>query len=222
MKTISIFVAMILSGCGPRFRDSSALVITPGLGISNVIEIGMSPREVDHRTRDLQLSRLEYVGTYSANVPSLGAQWPQATATGSLYTIDFLVKSDAWPSTTFTNGLIPFCGAVDGGLSFAGNKSVIRSEVVGVFGEPDQHIDISTNTPDQYPEVLRNMMYLRSEARSTSIRTMLDTELLSYPDQGIGFALHKGAVYVIGVKIGSNQGLVRTGDLRTTRQSAQP
>ena len=73
-----VIVACSLLGCGsPTHRDNSGLVLVPGGGISNVLDLTMTPSQIAEITGDLAVKELGTVGTWSFQVPSLGASWAQ-------------------------------------------------------------------------------------------------------------------------------------------------
>ncbi|MBI2441625.1 MAG: hypothetical protein HYV35_09655 [Lentisphaerae bacterium] len=183
-------LCILALGCrSPIHRDNSGLVITPGLGISNVLELSMTPQEIAHKTGDLIVKELKTVGAWSFEVPSLGASWEQESKDQPPPGVYFHVA----PGTQLSHC---FRGKVRGGLSFGGEVAVTREDVVRVFGPPRhvlrEAIVLSKNADELREWATRGEPYALQNP-------VTGTETVIYPTQGIHFGLHSNAVVVVNV-----------------------
>ena len=199
MKTVPTFPWLVLicvwTGFGhqPVF-DRSTLVVTPGVGIQNLLELGMTPRQIQAKTKDLVARRLQHVGGFAYHVPSLGAQWSQETETTGLYQVSFITNPNMFPAGSMTNWGKPFCGTIAGRLSFQSNNPVNRAHVVAAFGEPSVTYDMRAGLSASVPPALMNQSW-RTNTAATAVLTAANSEVLYYPREGIGFGLDHGNVF---------------------------
>jgi hypothetical protein len=112
------------------------MTIVPGVGITNVVAIGMTLKEIKSRADDLHLTVDDYMGNkkwFHAEIPSLGVSF------GNEYKgkkepyfgwIDFHVASDN------NKGQTSFRGALSNGPSFAKSGGVSRADILAHFGVP--------------------------------------------------------------------------------------
>jgi len=177
-----------MCGCSrPVYNDSSGLTITPGVGISNIVEIGMSRSAIRNATRDLVPIRKQKKNGY--RVPSLGLV-VFLDENDNVYTIDAVVDLSRHHETSPTRILTPFCGKISGGISFHNEKSVCRTDIVRVFGEPlhpmgnQKDFDIKT-----YAYINKLSDQGKSYSKYEDWR-----ESLCYPDKGIFINIDDGTV----------------------------
>jgi hypothetical protein len=63
----------VLGACSPpRVSDPSSLIIVPGVGVSNVVALGMTPRQIANRTTDYEMSATHNPDWFRARIQSLG------------------------------------------------------------------------------------------------------------------------------------------------------
>ena len=180
---ISVFVTMC--GCSrPVYNDSSGLTITPGVGISNIVEIGMSRSAIINATRDLVPTSSQNKDRYY--IPSLGLV-VFLDADGIVYKIDAVVDLSRHHETSPTRILTPFCGKLSG-LSF--HKShVNRAAVVRLLGYPSYFTNYDKQMPREERErTIKCTNRILAKGQSVSIQEG-DTEALCYPQNGISVDL---------------------------------
>ena len=197
MRTrIHILCALLLAAGCTASRDSADCNITPGLGISNVVTVGMTTRDIKKATRGVVIEKYE-TGGCDACIPDLGVSWNVENMTDQVRRLDFLVNPQVYPESSPPWRLRRYSGTVAGRLSLEKPQSLTRQKVVGLFGEPQHAFG------DVPPSELKNLAaHVRATVRdgeSTSMITAPATEVLSYPAQGIGFALQSNVVYTLRV-----------------------
>jgi hypothetical protein len=203
---ISLFVLGtwgIMAGCSrPKYDNNAGPTITPGVGIAGVLEIGMTLEDVKHNTGDLVVEENEYTGTISLYVPSLGASWSQRTKADRITQINFNTGLSNFVPVTPMSRLPSFRGALAGVLSFASEQGVRRADLVQVFGKPQQSFDFSmTNIPPgAFQSFAKTVHGFTDKGESVAIKTAPHTEIIGYPQLGIGFALRSNIVYVVGIQ----------------------
>ena len=183
--------AMLL-GCSPdpTVRDSSRVLIQPGRGVTNLLEIGMTLQAVRDATHDVSTHGIydrdwfwkRWGTSRCALIQSLGAVAPVEPG-GKIGIICFHVvpyDSDVtMRGLTVTN---PFRGLVGDKLSFD-KGSVSRVEVEAQFGTVDR---VVTNLADGLPVAQANQPFL--------YRAVDGGEKLYYRHKGIDFDLKSNVV----------------------------
>ena len=209
-KTISAVVLMLgLSGCGPKYGDSSNLRLTPGLGIAGVVEIGMTPEQVGRATHDLVTSTFEHIpGEVEYEVPSLGISWQSGRSVTNNPIRVFTVY--VGPSSANEQQPRPhsrFGGMLAGVLSLRSEGWVSRDQIVGLLGEPVEHYDLSTmQEQDRVQRISALIAELRTNVLSSAIRWPSSGERLAYPQRGIYLELVSNTVWEIGIAKPGEQG----------------
>ena len=193
-RLYACLLAFIFAGCtNQKYSDSSDMLIVPGLGISNVVAVGMTPAEMNSHMTDLQyqVRPSRWIPSrkpkwQTAVIPSLGIVWggPYAGMHTPYYGfINFHVVAD-------TNmGLRPFRGALSSGIDFSTTNTITPSEVINCYGDPSNTVPFDSNA-------------LAMLAKGQSIRTLFPetmTELLYYPADGIMFDFRKGILIRVAV-----------------------
>ena len=210
MKYLAIILYAVLSvaGCCDHERrlDTSSLVITPGMGISNVLAVGMNRKDIASVVPDLSVisspnvrmpwaentgQRLPWQSPdrYEGRSAMLGARfhgdWDPSTPIDGF--IEFYVrppKED--PDFCFT-------GSLASGLIFGRNVRVHRDDVIQYFGDPMVSAD---------PQVTNFLLYWSSGTSYSVTNSMQDgstSELLYYPTNGIMFRLEGDEVVRVSV-----------------------
>lgn len=176
----------------PKVIDSSNLVIQPGLGISNLCEVGMTFTEIKKATGDATTRGSHYdpfwrrpLGTWGRGdfvlVPSLGVIAPigenQPTAA-----IWFYVRPHREPLISGLEIDNPFRGKLGDNLSFK-DRPVGKLEVEKVFGSVSE---FATNGA--------HALEFRKKGERFCERLRDSVEELWYPDQGVAFRLTSNVV----------------------------
>lgn len=176
MKSLICLLLCACFGCS-RERDLAGLVIVPGFGISNVVEIGMTPEQVAIRNKDFCIEDLRL--GYAMSIPSLGVSWEQKSKSESVASIYFNVR------VCLSHGVERcFRGNVAGGLSFSAGCEPVVDDVIKVFGMP-LHNHRSASMTGADAEILRN--WAREDESYSFQNTSAMSEMLNYPSQGILF-----------------------------------
>ena len=128
----------MLSGCGPKHRDSSHLNLASGIGIEGVVEIGMSHAEVSRRTRDLVVHRHESP-PWEYEVPSLGVSWQS----GGVCSNDPLGVFVVFVGPARTGGMSRFNGWLDNALPLTNGNLITEEMIRELFGEPIHTYDLT-------------------------------------------------------------------------------
>ena len=187
----SIFL-VLLSGCSqrPAVHDTSILTVQPGLGISNVFEVGMTVQQARDATHGVTIhginDRDSFWKRWGASrfglIQSLGATAP-IEQNGKFAIICFHVLPYDGDVTvrglTVTN---PFRGKVGDKLSFK-NGPVRREDVELQFGQIDHVI---TNLSDG--------IALARDGKPFLFRAPGGGETLYYRHKGINFDLRSNTV----------------------------
>jgi hypothetical protein len=191
-------VAGLLVSCSrPKVTDSSSLTIVPGLGVTNVVAVGMTLSEIADRTADFQISTTREPRWFKARIPSLGVSLggPYRGKRRPYYGfINFHIVP--WPEEFDPR----FTGSLLGGLSFAEAGSVTRDDLVGIFGTTEKTV---------LPVNSTNIFRFMQDGTSFSLLAAEQGEVLYYPAQGIMFKVHNGLVTRVAVypkEIGRTKG----------------
>jgi hypothetical protein len=199
MTHITVLAACLLAvGCSRPVRtDPAVMVIHPGVGVSNVVAIGMTVADMHRASPDLEHEReptrfpWEKPNWHGGRIPSIGAQFSGSyTGQGKPYQgfINFhIVAPSNEPSFQFQGSLAP-------GLSFADGQTVRRPEVVDTFGSPEKTIDQSQAT-NMIPYMMAGIDFAMLCPTKDGSRT----ELLYYPTQGVMFDLKNDTVTRVAV-----------------------
>lgn len=187
-------VCVLLAGCQSRSKlDSSRLTITPGIGISNIVELGMSMEQIGQRTRDLKIEKavLVPVDVSVVSVPSLGAHWEQLSEDERLVGVYFDIAS-------FGPGRPRFRGKILGGISFVDGEAVTREMITGVWGSPDHSILWSQPASQ---EQIRDMTSWSASGTSYVVQFVShpETEVLFYPAEGMSLTLESNNVTMVNI-----------------------
>ena len=165
--------------------DSSSLVIVPGLGVSNVVAVGMSLAEMQARTGDMRISIRADPDWFAAQIPTLGVSLdgPYRGKRRPYYGfINFHVAS----TNNETSGR--FNGALLSGASLAAVGGLSRGAIVGAFGETAEVVRPATST---------NMFRFMHGGISFSL--LVKGEVMYYPAQGVMFDIQDGVVTRVAV-----------------------
>jgi len=181
-----------VAGCTPHptIKDNSKLWVEPGVGISNVCELGMTVKEVRTATSDLQTYGIndrewfwkQFGASRFALMQSLGAIAPVEPDRKIRVITFYVVPYDSdisVPGLIITN---PFRGKVGDKLSFNGGP-VSRSQVESGFGAVEKTV---TNLSDGVELAKRGTPFL---FRSTS-----GNEKIYYRHKGIDFEIVSNCV----------------------------
>ena len=210
----AVALCLVTGACSrPSYSDSSGLVIVPGVGISNVVALGMTRTEIQRTTRDLVIQRLPKVRMpwvdvspeglsrlpwqkperYWARVPSLGAVFDGAWGEVSVGSyIKFRVSAQ---TNATERDAKRFCGTLSCGLSFADGKNVTREDVTRFFGEPTEYLQttVTDGTPPHMGSCMKSGTSFSLKASKSNI------EFLYYPAQGIQFLVEEDFVARVAV-----------------------
>jgi len=151
MKTCTpILVALMLAAGCTGSRDSADYDITPGLGISNLVVVGMTTPQIRRSVPGVVLERYE-TGGFSGSIPWLGASWGGEDTTGQVYRLDFLIDPAVYADSSPTWQLERFRGTL-AGVSLGEPKTLRRETLVQMFGEPENAFDIRTAVSSEIRE----------------------------------------------------------------------
>lgn len=201
-------ILVLLSGCSqrPLVQDNSILTVQPGLGISNVFEVGMTVQQARDATHGVTIHGINdrdalgkrWGASRFGLIQSLGATAP-IERNGEFVIICFHVlpyDSDVTVSgLTVTN---PFRGKVGDKLSFK-NGLVRREDVELQFGQIDHVI---TNLSDG--------IVLARDGKPFLFRAPAGGETLYYRHRGINFDLRSNTVTGFWVYFVTNPGTAET------------
>ena len=184
----------LVLGCqkSPTAIDNSALVVQPGLGISNFCEVGMTLSQIrrangkttTHGIYDDSLSwrRLESWGRGRfVLVPSLAAIAPIGE-NQPVPLIEFYVQPYRAPMIPGLEVREPFRGKLAGDLSFK-DRAVGKQEIERAFGSVNQ---VATNAAEA--------LEFRKKGSRFTHRISDGVEELWYPDKGVAFLLRSNVV----------------------------
>lgn len=192
--TLILMVGCLMVGCrkAPTILDNSVIVVQPGVGISNLCELGMTFSQIKKRIGGASTHGY-YDNTFSwrrftdgrrgrfALIPSLGAVAPLGNGEPVAYVTFFLrpYRDSQFPGL---NVLEPFQGKLNNGLSFK-DRTVSKVEVEKLFGNVSK---VATNAAEGTQLRLKGQRfsYLRGD----------NSEDLWYPEQGISFNLASNVV----------------------------
>ena len=196
---------LAVGGCSyPAYTDTRALTIFPGVGISNVVEVGMTLREIRRSTHDVVVRGSDA----RVDVPSLGATVSlnaRDRVWDVIWDVYFGTNLSPYADSSPSIAIPSFRGHVAGGLSFATETGVAREAVIRAFGEPVQSMEGTAS--------LHSLQPLLDKGVSVSLREG-NFEQLFYPDLGITFQLFRGIVCALAVQHPRQQGAVPRGPLR--------
>jgi hypothetical protein len=170
-------------------------VLSPGFGISNIVEIGMTPEIVATKVNDFSLKKINAGSTcWNARAPSLGAFWEQSEKEMPVTKISFVVSSSYLHASPDLAGLSRFCGDVAGGISFAKDGCVTREDITRCYGEP-KHVFGENCTTAQETITLKQRWLEMGESYIYRIPTNSISEVLNYP--GVSFTLHSNRAVTV-------------------------
>ena len=231
MRTLitAFLLVVVLSGCS-RGTTPQDVVVEPGLGVPDLVELGMTPDEVrglvrgelvqyypeirypwqvadyDFDTPHLFQARSHHTRAFYEAPSDISVQVPDLG-------LEFAAKGDTNPIPVIffytdeehypADDYPVFTGRISCGLSFEGGRNVTRDEVVLYFGEADVKFDDSgiQTTADQQA-LLTKIVSEMAKGRSVSKWHSNGVEHLSYPLDGIMFVLQNDKVlsFTIGEK----------------------
>jgi hypothetical protein len=198
MKTGIIISGMLclLSGCGPRHKDTSHLNLAPGIGVEGVVEIGMTHAEVSSRTRDLVVHRHESP-PWEYEVPSLGASWQS----GGECSNDPLGVFVVFVGPAGTGGVSRFNGWFHNTLPLTNGTLITEEQIKNLFGEPVQTYDLSANvfSNEQGSQRYADLRASLATNRQSSIIIWSGDRMhqLGYPTKGVSFFCETNTVNAI-------------------------
>jgi hypothetical protein len=185
---------LLLFGCqkAPRITDNSVIVVQPGLGVSNICEIGMSFSQIQRATGDATKHGI-YDGSWSWKrlsslgrgefvlVPSLGA----VAATGSdepVSLVEFYVQPHKEKLIPALEVSKPFRGSLGTSISFK-DAAISNQQVETIFGTTSR---VATNAAEA--------LAFRRSSQSFVHRRGERIEELWYPSAGMAFVLKSNVV----------------------------
>ncbi len=125
------------SGCSRnRIHGTENLMITPGVGISSLVEVGMPLRQVRRNT-----GRVIEDGYGSAMVPPLGLVMHVEGQEKIVVNLHFFFDTSHCASSSPVRCLTPFRGHLAPRLSFSSGRSVSYEDVLFEFGQPHCIVD---------------------------------------------------------------------------------
>ncbi len=181
-------------GCqkAPTITDNSVIVVQPGLGVSNICELGMSFSQIQKATGDATKHGI-YDGSWSWKrlsspgrgefvlVPSLGA----IAATGNdepVSLVEFYVQPHKEKLILSLEVSKPFRGSVGARISFK-DAAVSNQQVEAIFGITSR---VVTNAAEAL--VFRRKRQAFVHGRGNGV------EELWYPTEGVSFVLKSNVV----------------------------
>jgi len=192
-------VALVVVGCSkPKHKSSESLVITPGVGISNIVALGMSASDIGSSVVDMTYTVEPIRWPWQENwgsghafwekpdwqnilIPSLGVQWGGAYVgkRKPCYSfINFHTVAEGYKNSQ------PFRGSLSCGIDLSETNEITPSLVIQNFGEPSKTIPLDSN-----------VWVMLVEGISFRIVTPEhESELLYYPADGIMFDFREGSL----------------------------
>ena len=181
-RRYSWLLVFLLAGCHTqKYSDSTGMLIVPGLGISNVVAVGMTPSEMNSHVTDLQyqVRPNRWIPSkepkwHTASIPSLGIVW-SGPYTGMHAPYFGYINFYVAPNTNM--GIAPFRGYLSSGLDFSTTNAITLSEVTRLYGEPRKTASLDAT-------------FIEMLATGVSICVLAPdkkTKLLYYPADGIMF-----------------------------------
>jgi len=201
---VLLFTGMCVAwvGCGqppaPSPLDSSLLTVVPGVGISNVVALGMTVAEVKASAGKVLVKKSggrdgAGLDIWDIAVPALGAylavptkDGPDGPVVGITFWTDQIMLREIGEINDW-HSMRRFRGSLSCGLSFLKEKTVHLEDVLRVMGQPD-HIVVE---PDG-SQILEVHSLMRN-GQSAWLKARGD-DYLNYPATGIAFVLVGGAV----------------------------
>lgn len=141
--------ALLVLGCGcqPHRVDTSSWTITPGLGVSNALTLGMTFRDVRDKGLSVRSSSFPPWRPWrepdirQGVVPSLGIAFNAAyREDAGIDSISFYVR----PTSNHPHAR--FMGSLSCGMTFSGDAVVTAAAIIGRYGRPKEIIDPSVKT----------------------------------------------------------------------------
>lgn len=142
-------------GCSRyRIHGTENLTITPGVGISNLVEVGMPLLEVRRNVGNVIED-----GYGQAMAPSLGAVMGLAGKDKTVVNVTFFFDTTHYASSSPVRCLTPFRGHVAPRLSFSSGRSVSYEDVLTVFGKPRCVVrDYSRESTSEFKACIRERL----------------------------------------------------------------
>jgi len=193
--TAAVLITASILGCAtPRRTDTSGLAITPGVGISNLLTVGMTRSQTKKASPDTVImyrpddrKRCEEPKSWAFYIPALGAShtglFSMADPVGN---ITFRVSANTNATETI------FRGSLSCGISFGAGRRVTREDVIKKFGEPQEHLDAVQGDGSS-----KAASYFGSKTSYALI--CQNGEMLYYGASGIQFSLRDNAVELVSV-----------------------
>jgi len=184
-------------GCShPRPSDRSFLTVVPGVGISDVLEIGMTIKDVKASAGQLVIQEHDRGADgiiWEVSVPAIAAATMISTKEGPFSGMSFFTDLSVFAEGDDRRSWPRFRGSISLGLSFRGEKSGLLKDVLHVFGRPENVIVYEDMSPfaTQVLPLIRNGKSVWVQFRNR--------DHLYYPEMGISFALEDGVVYMFEV-----------------------
>ena len=177
----------LLGACAqPMARDSSSLTIVPGVGVSNLVAIGMTLAEMKAQTGDMAITTTREPRWFGAQIPSLGVSL-DGPYCGKQAPYNGFINFYLVPPTS--SSLARFAGRI-GSTSLGETGVVARSDIIATFGVPRQSF---------LPANATNMSSYMVEGISFSLLANEQVEVMYYPAQGIMFDVRNGLVTRVAV-----------------------
>lgn len=181
----------LMAGCQcARHEDSSRFTIIPGVGIADVLEVGMTIEEIGERTKDLASQRIKNSTAWLVCVPSLGAFWEQERKDQAVPGITFFVAGTPVGAVPGHVRISRFRGRLEGGLSFDLDGGVSRDDAVRVFGEPQHTLRVETIGQQDWTAIRK--WAADGESYTWQNPNWPTTEVITYP--GVSMTLESNRV----------------------------
>jgi hypothetical protein len=161
------------------------LVVVPGLGVSNVVAVGMSLAEMKARTGDMRMSIRTDPDWFAAQIPSLGVSL-DGPYRGKRRPYFGFINFHVTSTNNETSGT--FNGALLSGGSLSAVGGLSRDAIVAAFGETAEVVRPATTT---------NMHRFMQDGTSFSL--LVKGEVMYYPSHGIMFDIQDGVVRRVAV-----------------------
>jgi hypothetical protein len=202
MKLKNILVLLLVFGTGCDNSSNTDLVLTPGIGIRGVIEIGMTDSQIKLPRRKIKIEKYKWFDdAWGKEVPSLGLSWEIEGKNTPIPTIGVMVASLQTEELALKDEkknykIERFTGKTEQGLSFEVDGGVTGEDVIRCYGKP-KHIIPYAESLEKRRDDNRRLIQLRVAGESYYVFTKPDGKdgVFFYP--GIIFALSSNRVYYV-------------------------
>lgn len=171
MKILIIVAVLFVFVSGCDNNSSSSLVLTPGIGIRGVIEIGMTDSQIKLPRRKIRIEKYEWFDdAWGKDVPSLGLEWEIEGVNTPIPTIGVMVSSLqteelAWKDKNQYYKFKQFTGKTEQNLSFDIDGGVTGEDVIRCYGNP-MHVIPYADSIDKRRYENRHLIQLRIAGES--------------------------------------------------------